>query len=281
MIGSTRYVSQAEINRQSRISSDITKLQASVSSGKRLSAASDDPVAAARIASINQTQANNTVYEANINTGASIASAADTQLASIQNALTRAKELVLNGRTDSSSGNDRNALATELAGIAGDITTASQANDPNGNPLFPTGTPSAIPISDSLQVTATPSYSSVFQGVSTAAGSKTIGDILSAAQTALTNGDNTGLSTSLDELDAAIAHVSTAQTDQGLREARFTSVKSQLQDNDTDLATERTGLEDTDLTYALSEIESKQTSLQAAQTVFAQSMKNNLFSLLA
>ena len=280
MIGSTRYVASAEINRQARLSADIGKLQESVSSGKKLSAASDDPVAAARVASIAQIQANNTVYEANITTGSSIAAAADTQLTSVQNALTRAKELLLSGRTDSSSGVDRNALATELASVAADVQSASTTLDPNGNPLFPTGTPSAIPISSAISIAPSASRTSVFDGVTTASGSKSIATILSTAQTALQNGDTAGITSSLDELDAAISHVTVAQTDQGLRGARFTAVKNDLQDNDSDLAIERSGLEDTDLTYALSEIQSKQVALQAAQTVFAQSMKSNLFSLL-
>lgn len=280
MIGSTRYVAAAEINRQTRLSSDISKLQESVSSQKRLSAASDDPVAAARIATINQAQSNNTVYEGNVTTGTAIANAADTQLTTVQNALTRAKELMLNGRTGSGATVDRNALATELAGIAADIQASSNALDPNGNPLFPTGTPNAIPVSDSLSVAATASQSTVFGGVSTASGTKTIAAILSAAQAALTSGSDTAMASSLDELDASIAHVTVAQTDQGLREARFTQAQSNLTDSDTNFATERAGLENTDLTYALSEISAKQTALQASQTVFAQSMKNNLFSLL-
>ena len=40
------------------------------------------------------------------------------------------------------------------------------------------------------------------------------------------------------------------------------------------------GLEGTDLTYAVSEFQAKQTALQAAQTMFAQTNKSNLFSLL-
>ncbi len=280
MIGSTRYVGEAEINRQTRLSQDITALSASVSSRKRLAAASDDPVAAARIASIAQIQANNAVYTANVSTGSSIASAADSQLATVQNALTRAKELLLNGRTDSSSADDRSALASEMAGIAQDISSASTATDPNGNALFPTGTPDAIPVSDGLSITPNASATTVFQGVSTAGGAKTIAQILAAAQTALQAGDTTGMTASLNELDAAIGHVAVAQTDQGLRAARFTTAQSQLQDSDTSLTIERSGLEDTDMTYALSEISAKQTELQASQMVFAQSMKTNLFSLL-
>jgi len=57
MISSTRYRALAEINRQTDLSRQIAKLQASVSSGKRLDKASDDPDAAQRISEIRQTQA--------------------------------------------------------------------------------------------------------------------------------------------------------------------------------------------------------------------------------
>ncbi|WP_174274683.1 flagellin [Sphingomonas bacterium] len=280
MIGATRYISAAEIARQTRISSDLAKLQQTVSTGKRLTAASDDPVAAARIASIGTIQADHAVYAKNIGTGSAVASAADAKLASVQTALTRAKELLLNGRTQSASAIDRNALATEINSIGQDIAGYAAATDPQGRPLFPAATPTSIPISDSLSIAATASQASVFGGVVTAGGTKTIATILASAATALQTGDTAGLSTSLDELDAAMAHITTAQTDQGLRAGRFADMKTSLENSDEDLSAERSGLEDTDLTYALSEIQSKQLALQAAQTVFAQSHKSNLFSML-
>lgn len=283
MISSTRYRALSEINQQTELSKQIAKLQDSVSTGKRLSAASDDPAAAARISDIRQTQADQVVWTNNVNMGTSISSAVDTSLTSISDLLDRAKELVLSGRNDTTSTTDRTAITQELQSIITSLNTASTASDPTGAPLYPTGTPLQIPVSDTLSLPATASRDSVFGGVTTANGTQTMQQILSDAITAI-NGNGatraTDIQTSLDALDAASAHITQVRSDQGVREQRFTAASDALNSSGTDLATERSGLEDTDLTYALSEFQSKQTSLQAAQTLFAQTNKSTLFDLI-
>jgi len=283
MISSTRYRALTEINQQTELSKQIAQLQDSVSTGKRLSAASDDPAAAARISDIRQTQADQVVWTNNVNMGTSISSAVDSSLSSISTLLNRAKELVLSGRNDTTSTTDRTAITTELQSIVTSLNSASTATDPTGAPLYPTTTPLAIPVSDTLSLPATASRDSVFGNIATANGTQSIQDIINGAITAI-NGDSatraTDIQTSLDSLDAATAHITQVQADQGVREQRFTAASDALNDSGTDLATERSGLEDTDLTYALSEFQSKQTSLQAAQTLFAQTNKSTLFDLL-
>jgi flagellar hook-associated protein 3 FlgL len=283
MISSTRYRATAEINRQTDLSNQIAKLQSSISSGKRLDAPSDDPDAAARIAQIRQTQADQVVWTNNANTGATISSAVDTSLSSISASLDRAKELALSGRNDTTSDTDRAAIAAELRSIVTDLNSASTASDPTGAPLYPTGTPLSIPVSDTLSLPATASRDSVFGNVTTANGTQTLQQIISAAADAIEGNSATratDIQTSLDSLDAASAHVTQVASDQGVRAARFDTAKSDLATSGENLAEERSGLEDTDLTYALSEFQAKQTSLQAAQTVFAQSNKTSLFDLL-
>jgi flagellar hook-associated protein 3 FlgL len=85
---------------------------------------------------------------------------------------------------------------------------------------------------------------------------------------------------SLDAIDAGAGHITQVRTDQGVRAARFDQAKDDLDSNGEDLAVERNGLESTDLTYALSEFQSKQTALQAAQTLFAKTNRSSLFDLL-
>jgi len=283
MISSTRYNALAEINRQTDLSKQIAQLQESVSTGKRLNAASDDPGAAQRISEIRQTQADQVVWTNNTNMGSSISSAVDSSLTNISDLLDRAKELVLNGRNDTTSDTDRTAITQELQSIITSLNSASTASDPTGAPLYPTGTPLQIPVSDTLSLPATASRSSVFGGITTANGTQTMQQILSDAINAVNGTSATraaDIQTSLDALDAASAHITSVRTDQGVRGQRFDAAKTALDDSGTDLATERSGLEDTDLTYALSEFQSKQTALQAAQTLFAQTNKSTLFDLM-
>jgi len=283
MISSTRYRALAEINRQTDLSREIAKLQESVSTGKRITKASDDPDAAQRISEIRQTQADQVVWTNNTNMGTSISSAVDNQLGSIYDMLNRAKELVLSGRNDTTSATDRAAIATELRSIIADLDSAGSANDPTGAPLFPTGTPLSIPVSDTLSLPATAKKDEVFGNVTTSKGTQTLQEILEDAAVAVegnaaTRGSDIRLS--LDAIDAGAGHITQVRTDQGVRAARFDQAKDDLDSNGEDLAVERNGLESTDLTYALSEFQSKQTALQAAQTLFAKTNRSSLFDLL-
>jgi len=283
MISSTRYRALAEINRQTDLSRQIAKLQASVSSGKRLDKASDDPDAAQRISEIRQTQADQVVWTNNANMGTSISSAVDSKLGSVSDALDRAKELVLSGRNDTTSLTDRAAIASELRSIAADLDTYSKANDPTGAPLFPTTTPLDIPVSDTLSLPATASRNAVFGNVTTSSGVQTLQQILNDAATAVEGSSVTraaDIQTSLDAIDAGSGHITQVRSDQGVRAARFDEAKDALDASGQDLSEERSGLESTDLTYALSEFQAKQTALQAAQSVFAQANKTSLFDLL-
>jgi flagellin-like hook-associated protein FlgL len=215
--------------------------------------------------------------------GTSISSAADTQLGSIEDMLNQAKELLLNGRNDTTSANDRTAIAAQLRAIVANLNSASTANDPTGAPLFPTGTPLSIPVSDTLSLPATAQRDTVFGNVSTANGIQTLQQILSDAADRVEGSAGTratDIQTSLDAIDAASAHVTQVRSDQGVRGARFDAAKTNLDTTGETLSEERSGLESTDLTYALSEFQAKQTALQAAQTLFAQSNKSSLFNLL-
>jgi flagellar hook-associated protein 3 FlgL len=283
MISSTRYNAQAEINRQTELSKQIAKLQVSVSSGKRLSAPSDDPGAAQRISEIRQTQADQVVWNNNVAMGTSISSAVDTSLTNISAMLDRAKELVLSGRNDTTSLTDRAAITQEWQSIIDKLDSASTANDPTGAPLYPTGSPLAIPVSDTLSLPATAQRDQVFGNIVTASGTQTLQQILGDAITAV-NGSSasraSAIQASLDAIDTSISHITQVRADQGVRAQRFDAATEDLDNSGTDLAVERNSLESTDLTYALSEFQAKQTALQAAQTLFAKTNKSTLFDLV-
>jgi flagellar hook-associated protein 3 FlgL len=283
MISSTRYRALAEINRQTDLSRQIAQLQESVSTGKRIDKASDDPGASQRISEIRQTQADQVVWSSNTNMGTSIASAVDTNLTSISDMLNRAKELVLSGRNDTTSTTDRTAITQELQSIIATLDSASTANDPTGAPLYPTTAPLTIPVSDTLSLPATAQRDQVFGNVTTASGVQTLQQILTDAIAAVSGNSATraaDIQTSLDAIDAGSAHITQVRSDQGVRAARFDAAKDDLDTTGESLAEERNGLESTDLTYALSEFQSKQTALQAAQTLFAQTNKSSLFDLM-
>ncbi|QJU56869.1 flagellin-like protein [Sphingomonas sp. AP4-R1] len=305
MIGATRYQSSLEIQRQSNLAAEISKLQTSISTNQRMSAASDDPAAAARVSDIRQIQSNNATWLKNITTGAGIAATADTALSTLSTTIQRAKELIIAGANDTNANVDRTQIAAELRSIADEITTLSNAKDPNGQPLFPTGSPLLIPVANGQSIAATSSAKDIFGSVTTEHGTQSITDVINFAATALeakvddkipytdANGETTdvdgnpltmtraeALTFSVSSINAADDHIGTARTEQGLRAQRFDDAKSLIDSGNDDLKIERSSLEDTDTTAAVTSFQAKQLALQAAQTMFAQTHKSTLFDLL-
>lgn len=305
MIGATRYQASLEIQRQSSLAAEISKLQTSISTNQRMTAASDDPAAAARVSDIRQIQSNNATWLKNITTGAGIAATADTALSTLSTTIQRAKELIISGANDTNANVDRTQIAAELRSIADEITTLSNSKDPNGQPLFPTGSPLLIPIANGQSIAATASAKDIFGSVTTEHGTRSIADVINFAASALeagpddkipytdANGETTdangdpltmtraeALTFSVSSINAADDHVGTARTEQGLRAQRFDDAKSLIDSGNDDLKIERSSLEDTDTTAAVTSFQAKQLALQAAQTMFAQTHKSTLFDLL-
>lgn len=281
MIAGSRFDSKSEIARQQRLQRDIADLQAQISTGRKVTIASDDPAAAARIAVIGVTQADNAVYAANMTSAAAVAALVDTSLAGLQTSFNRAKELMLRAANGTLNDGDRGALATELQGIADDVAAAATAKDASGQPLYAQGAALAVPIGRGVSVAPGESYDEVFGSVALAnGGTASLAGILASAIAAARSGASGDVTASIGQLDAALGHINVAQSDAGVRAARIDAAGDRLASAKTDLADERSGLEDTDLTAAVATLQSKMTTLSAAQSVLAQLGRSTLFDKL-
>jgi len=280
---STSYSLTAEINRQSALETQIAQLQTNISSGVQVHVASDDPLAAAQIATIGRQQANESVYTANVKVAQATTSLVDTNLTGVQTSLNRAKELMLEASNGTMNDSDRTAAITELQGIASDLDSAANQTDVSGNPLFVKGTAATqIPIGNGTTVAAGDSYDEVFGSVTLKDGSTTsIASVLAASIAALQTTDptarTTAVNSSLDALDSSADHISDAQTDIGLRETQLNNASDALATSAINLTDQRSSFEGTDLTVAAATLSSKMTTLNAAQSVLATLSKISLF----
>ena len=277
MLSATQGHMQAEVNRQNQLSSDIARLQIEVSTGKRIQTASDDPAAAAQLASIRQTQANQSAWQANVDTASATASAADTTMTSVATALTRVQELLISANSATASASDRAAAAAELNGIAQDISTYSQQTDANGQPLFP-ATALAVPIGQNAAAAATPSKADVF--TITQADGSTIDLATYIANAAATLSSGNSSSADLTTAGNAIRQLADARAAQGVRASRITDAGTRLGDSATALSTEQQTLQSTDITQTVADLQSKMTTLQAAQALLVKVTQTNLFSMI-
>lgn len=276
---STQYRLQAEVNRQTQLSSDISKLQVEISTGKRLQTASDDPAAAARLATIRQTQADQTAWTANVNAASATASNVDSALATLITSLGRAQDLMVQANSATASASDRAAAASELDSIAQDVAHYAAQTDSNGLPIFP-ATALAIPVGPDSAITATPAHDEVFSITAADGSAIDLSTFLSGVASSLASGNPPGAD-ALTTLGNAVNQVADAQAAQGVRMTRLDNASTRLTNSAADLKAEQNGLESTDVTQAVADLQAKMTTLQAAQALLVKLSNSNLFSLLS
>jgi flagellar hook-associated protein 3 FlgL len=284
MISGTRYRLTMEINRQTALSRDIARGQTEISTGKRIQAPSDDPVAAARIASIARSQANDTAFKSNLNLASALAARADTTLKSVGTALDRAGELMVQGANGTLSDADRATIALEMRSIATDIASLKDTKDRRGGQLFMSGGSLRIPVASGVSLEAVGTREDVFESVPTSGGPQDIAAIVSAAADALslTNpaARAAAVASSSDNVQAAVEHVANARGAQGALGNRIDQLIDRQADTGIQLEEERSNLESTDVTAAIARLQSQQLTLQAAQAVFSRVNASTLFDIL-
>ena len=275
MVSITGASVRSEIARQTTLSKAIARAQSDVSSNTRLQVASDDPVASARVATIRRTQANETQWNTNAQSGAATAQQADTGLGAVQTSLDRAKELMLRASSDTLSDDDRASIGTELTGIREDIAAQANAKDANGRALFSEGTPLALPIGDGVTATTAPSRADAFGDLDSV-----LGNAIESLGLADPDARQSATATSLDAIDAASSHLSDVRGAQGLRMQRLDAATERFATSAVQLEEEKGNLSATDVSQAVAFIQQSLTQLSAAQTTFARVSQQTLFSVL-
>ena len=211
-----------EINRQQSLARAIADTQISVSTGRKIQRASDDPVAAARVAIIGRSQANNKAWSVNLDAGLSLNSQADTAVSGMADQMAKARELMLAGASGALSPADRQTLATQLDGLAAELDGLAVRRTASGQPLFSTGTALSVRYDANTVLAPVPSLSQVFDvsGVS-------LSQMTRDAATALRSGAAAAINSSLSALDTGIAHTADVLGDIGQRGARLQSLQDQ------------------------------------------------------
>jgi flagellar hook-associated protein 3 FlgL len=284
MISGTRYRLTMEINRQLALGRDIALAQTQISTGRRIQAPSDDPVAAARISSIARAQTNGTVWKSNLNLASALAARAETTLKAAGTALDRATELMVEGANGTLSDADRSTIALELRSLSQELAALKDATDSRGGRLFMSGVSLRIPVASGIAVAAVGTREEAFETVATAAGPEDVAAIVAAAADALELASpaarSAAIAISVDEVAAAVRHVSAARGQQGALGNRIDQLLERNADSGLQLEEERSGLESTDVTAAIARLQSQQLTLQAAQAVFSRINASTLFDVL-
>jgi flagellar hook-associated protein 3 FlgL len=275
MINATGNRMTLEIRRQAALSQQIARTQIQISTGKKIQAPSDDPIASARIGTIRRAQADDAAWTANLDLGLSLASQADTVMANTADNMTRVKELVLSAANATLSPADRQTIALELQSIADQVDAFAATRSSLGQPLFHASVAPAFRFSENLVFAPVPTADQTF-----AVNGTPLSQIIRDAASAVSAGNMPAINASLTTVENGIDHVADISAEIGVRASRMERLRESHLTRGIDLAAERSGLEDTDLTEAIAKLNAQTITLEAAQAAFARINRRTLIDIL-
>lgn len=279
-----------------KLTAQADTLQTQISTGKKLAAPSDDSVAYQRLRGLDQATADDAAASANLTLASGLLAQADSALDGIGEQLQRASELAVRANNGTLSDANRKVIGTELAAIADAMVGLANTLDTRGQPLFgdadggaavtkgvdgkytlASKAPPAVPIGGGQQVQTSETAQRIFSFGDT----NTLAAIAELAA-ALQSGEPLGDagSTAIDDLASGLDQLSAVRASLGARATRVDVESARLRDVAVDREDVRSGMEDTDLTTAITELQKTMTVLSATQASFSKLSNLSLFDYL-
>ncbi|UUL82284.1 flagellar hook-associated protein FlgL [Sphingomonas qomolangmaensis] len=264
------------------------QLQTQIATGKRIAAPSDDAAGYQQLSTLKQATADDVGAKANIVLAQGVLDQSDTALAAIEEQLQRAKELALQASSGTLSAEDRKAIATSVDDIIDDVFTLANTRDVRGQAIFGGGGAEAFARAADGTISyvggagagAIPIGSGGDIQV-TEAGDRALGDLfasLGAMAAALREGESP--EGAIDALGGALDTVIASRASVGARGFRLDIEMGRLADVAVDREAARGGIEDLDMSAAITELQKTLTILQATQGSFTKLSSLSLFDYL-
>lgn len=301
-ITSTNLFFDRAASRLSTLTGRTQTISDQIATGKKLTAPSDDAVGYQRLQAIARASADDTAWGKNIDAARTVLNQADTTLDAVTNQLQKAQELTIQASSGTLSNGNRTIIAAQLRSIVDDLVSLANSKDARGGPLFGaatgdtavtrtaagivsftgTGDPVAIPIGEGASVQPSESAERIFGGLTSSAGATDVFAIISNLATALEAGGSPGTAASdaLSGVKASLDQVGNVRGSIGARGARLDLESARLESTAATRDTERSSIEDTDLTAAIVELQKTTTILQATQASLSRLSSLSLFDYL-
>ncbi|HYW34262.1 MAG TPA: flagellar hook-associated protein FlgL [Balneolaceae bacterium] len=275
----------------------LAKYQQEVSTGKRVTKASDGSVAFATSRHIKNAMRKNQQYQSNINSGLSKAQTAESALNSMIDTLSNFKSTAISGATDTLTKQNRQNLADKVNGMKKRIVSLANTKF-NGEYLFGGTNTSQKPFS--LNSTATGGVSDTSNGknlktqisdisnVSVSVTGKALrntsaGDLFSIMQnveTALRNNNPSAISNNLDAINKAYNHVTNLTSNIGNHINRLQFKKKQLKSQNINQKGDVSQLVDANIANVMMNVQKYEISYKAALSVHSRIIKTSLVNYL-
>ena len=303
----TNYFFDTRSRSMSALGDKAAKIQEQIATGKRFSAPSDDPVAAARLARLSITEADQDQYATNVKLAQSLLAQSDAALESVTNNLQRAQELVIRANNDTLNDSNRAAIGKELEAILDDLLALANSNDLRGEPLFAgsasgqayvragdgsiafagTGEAPPMPIGQGVSIQSTDSGPRLFEGLEVGGAPTDMFRVIGDLARALAPGGSpdkpalkAALAAGTEGIKQASEKINAGRASVGARAARLEIEADRLASAKVDNEIDRSGIEGVDVQIAVIELQKTMLALSATQASFSKLSQLSLFDYI-
>jgi flagellar hook-associated protein 3 FlgL len=285
---STQQIYDSSIASVQQQAGDVMKYQTQIASGKKYQNASDSPQAVGYGMKLDFDKAQYDMFTINQKKMLERVSNTDAQLVSINAALAKFKQVVVQSSSAFAEGTLSTTLYQEASSLRDSIKSFAQAKDTSGQPILVNMTGPT----DSLGKVAIDLNISVDEGVSLAesmgvygngdtprtavTGKQDVLSLLDSIVTKLQAGTKPS-STDSTNLDASIAQVRGSQVKVGIINAQVNNAQDSVELKKVNADNARSAVLDTDIAESSANLGKSQALLQAAQSIFAKIQSSSLF----
>jgi flagellar hook-associated protein 3 FlgL len=256
------------------------QLQNQITSGSRITKPSDDPIGAARALNLQESLDQSDQYVRNIDQATSWLNTTDSVLDAVTQALQRARELGVEGASETLSPSDRNAIASEIGQLQQHVLDLASskygpyfifAGTDSDAPGYVTAastntTPGAYQGNDAQVMRPVAQGTSMSVNTDARATFDPVFEALETLKTGLTTNNTPAVQTSLMQFDAALDAVSMSRAQIGAKVNRLDFLKTRQLDIGVNLTSLLSEVKDVDMAEAI-------TSFSMAQNVYTASLK--------
>lgn len=278
--------------------SKLADYQNQLSTGKKITKPSDDPVVATMGIAYRTDVSHVEQYQKNVTTAQKWMDSADSALSDVNDVLQRVRELTVEASNGTYTSDQRAAAQAEVSQLTQQLVTIG--NTQVGGQYIFSGSDSANPLLTSTSGTVTANTTALSNpdvsldvndgikmsinvapdAVFTANGSNGLFDDLASLQTTLTTGSSSDISAYLSKIDAHLDAVSSAQADLGAKENRMTMISNRLSDMKTTATKVMSDNEDADYAETIVNLNQQQNVYNASLSVGARVIQQSLVDYL-
>lgn len=283
---------------------NMADLQNEMSSGHRITKPSDDPAGVHNALGIKTNMAMIAQIKSNADDALSYMGTTDSTLGDVTSMLQRARELAVQGASDTNTAESRKAIATEVDQIAAQIKLL--ANTKMGNKYIFSGTatntepmpstggsfagnsnPIQLDVGNNSKVNISVDGLGVFVNVPTGATSGLLSNpqgsgngVLDKLSAALNAGSSTDIGATIGDIEANLDNISTSRATLGANVNRMKAISSQMNTATINLTGTLSSIQDTDISKTIMDFQTQQNTYQAALSIGAKIIQPSLVDFM-